>query len=59
MARRVVHDDVDVEIGGYMFLDGVEEAAEFLRPVRGMHVPMMVPAFTSRAAKSEVVPCRL
>jgi hypothetical protein len=25
MARRVVHDDVDVEIGGYMFLDGVEE----------------------------------
>src|SRR4029077_362900 len=33
MARRAVDDDVDVEIGGYMVLDGVEEAAEFLRPV--------------------------
>src|SRR5512144_1444354 len=26
---------------------------------RGMHVLMMVPAFTSRAANNEVVPCRL
>ena len=26
---------------------------------RGMHVPMVVPAFTSRAANNEVVPCRL
>src|SRR5258707_15298976 len=59
MARRVVHDDVDVEIGGHMLFDGVEEAAEFLRPWRAMHLPMMVPAFTSRAANSEVVPCRL
>jgi hypothetical protein len=25
---------------------------------RAMHLPMMVPAFTSSAAKSEVVPCR-
>src|ERR1700681_1990387 len=25
---------------------------------RAMHLPMMVPAFTSRAANSEVVPCR-
>src|SRR5205823_13435450 len=33
MARRVVHDDVNVEFGGDMFLYGVEEAAEFLRPV--------------------------
>jgi hypothetical protein len=33
MARRIVHDDVNVEIGGDMLFDGVEEAAEFLRPV--------------------------
>src|SRR5258707_11746118 len=59
MARRVVHDDVDVGIGGYMFLEGVEEAAEFCARWRGMHAPMMVPALTSRAANSEVVPCRL
>src|SRR5437899_2776095 len=26
---------------------------------RAMHLPMMVPAFTSRAANSEVVPCLL
>ena len=26
---------------------------------RGMHLPMIVPAFTSSAANSEVVPCRL
>jgi len=58
MARRIVHDDVNVEIGGDMLFNGVEEAAEFLRPWRGMPLPMMVPAFTSRAAKSEVVPCR-
>src|SRR5712671_5694321 len=33
MARGIVHDDVNVEIGGHMLFDGVEEAAEFLRPV--------------------------
>ena len=33
MARRIVHDDMDVEIGGEMLFNGVEEAAEFLRPV--------------------------
>src|ERR1700720_4212346 len=33
MARGIVHDDVNVEIGGDMLFDGVEEAAEFLRPV--------------------------
>src|ERR1700736_3987238 len=33
MARRIVHDDVNVEIGGDMLFDGVEEAAEFLRPM--------------------------
>jgi hypothetical protein len=33
MARRVVDDDVDVEIGGYLLLDGIQEAAEFLRPM--------------------------
>src|SRR6266850_4099852 len=45
MARGIVHDDVNVEIGGDMLFDGVEEAAEFLRPWRAMHLPMMVPAF--------------
>src|SRR6266478_825489 len=29
----LVHDDVNVEIGGDMLFDGVEEAAEFLCPV--------------------------
>jgi hypothetical protein len=33
MARRIVHDDVNVELGGDMLFNGVEEAAEFLRPV--------------------------
>src|SRR5271166_4924502 len=33
ISRRIVHDDVSVEIGGDMVFDGVEEAAEFLRPV--------------------------
>src|SRR5437660_10672259 len=33
MARGIVHDDVNVEISGHMLFDGVEEAAEFLRPV--------------------------
>src|ERR1700746_1511779 len=33
MARGIVHDDVNVEIGGDMLFDGVKEAAEFLRPV--------------------------
>ena len=33
MARRIVHDDVDVEIGRDMLFDGVEEATEFLRPM--------------------------
>jgi hypothetical protein len=33
MARRIVHDDVNVEIGRDMLFDGVEEAAELLRPV--------------------------
>jgi hypothetical protein len=33
MARRIVHDDVNVEIGGDMLFNGVKEAAEFPRPV--------------------------
>src|SRR6266436_1882319 len=33
VARGIVHDDVNVEIGGDMLFDGVEEAAEFLGPV--------------------------
>src|SRR6478672_7457777 len=33
MARGIIHDDVNVEIGGDMPFDGVEEAAEFLCPV--------------------------
>ena len=33
MARGIVHDDVNVEIVRDMLFEGVEEAAEFLRPV--------------------------
>ena len=28
VARRVVHDDVDVEVGGHVSLDLIEESAE-------------------------------
>ena len=33
MARRIVHDDVNVEVSWHTLLDGVEEPAELLRPV--------------------------
>src|SRR6476660_6368367 len=33
MARRIVHDDVSVEVSWHTLLDGVEEPAELLRPV--------------------------
>lgn len=48
-----------VETGGHIALDLVRESAELLRACRSMHLPTTVPIFTSRAAKSEVVPCRL
>jgi hypothetical protein len=32
MARRVVHDDVNVEVSWHVLLDGIEEPAELLRP---------------------------
>ena len=59
MARGIVHDDVNIEIGGDMLFDGVEEAAEFLRPVArhafaddgsGLHV---------EGGKERGLPCRL
>ena len=53
VARRIVHDDVNVETRRRY------RSAEFLPRWRGMHLPMMVPAFTSRAANSEGEPCRL
>ena len=33
VARRVVHDDVNVEVSWHILFDGVEEPAELLRPV--------------------------
>ena len=59
MARRIVHDDVNVEVSWHTLLDGVEEPAESCARCRDMHLPITVPAFTSNAANSEVVPCRL
>ena len=59
VARGIVHDDVDVEIGRHVVLDPSRNRRNSSARWRGMHVPMMVPAFTSRAANKRVVPWRL
>jgi len=51
---------LNVKIGGDMLFDGVEKAAEFLRPGGApMHLPMMVSSTHVRGAKSRVVPVPL
>jgi len=40
-------------------LNAVEELAKLNRAMPRWQWPMTVPAFTSSAAKSEVVPCRM
>ena len=57
MARRIVHDDVDIEVGRNVPLDLVEETAEFPCAVaRHAALPTIVPAFASRAANKVVTP---
>jgi len=55
----VVEDQMDVEGRRHGRLDGVEELAEFHGPVPLVNSPMTLPVATFRAAKSEVVPCRV
>ncbi len=56
MARRIVHDDVDVEVGWNVPLDLVEDLRNSRARWRGMHFPTIVSAFTSRAANKVVTP---
>src|SRR5689334_10428221 len=54
MGRRIVHDDVNVEVSWHTLLDGAEEPAELLARCRDMYLPIMVPAFTSYAARLDL-----
>jgi hypothetical protein len=54
----VVGDEVDVEVGGDVAVDGVEELAKLRGSVTAVALPKTLPVATSRAAKSDVVPCR-
>jgi hypothetical protein len=55
----VVHDDVKVEVGGQLSSTSSRNLRNSLARGGGMHWPMTVPAFTSSAANSDVVPFRL
>jgi len=55
----IVDDEVNVEVGRHVALDRVEEAAELPGAVAREHWPMTFPTFTSSAANSASVPCRL
>ena len=55
----VVEDQVQVEPGRGLLIDQAEEADELAARWRSVHWLITVPAFTSRAANSVVVPWRL
>ena len=59
MAGSVLHDDVDVEIGGDVLFDPVEEASGLLGEMAWHALADDGAGPTSSAANSEVVPCRL
>ncbi len=59
VGRVIVHDQVNVEIGGHIGFDPIEEAAESVARWRGEHSPMTRPVATSSAANKLVVPWRL
>ena len=60
VARRGVHDDVDIEVGGHWrSLPRRGRRGTRVPRCRLMQLPMTVPAATSRAANSVVVPERL
>src|SRR5262249_8423266 len=54
----VIEHDVDLQVGRDFLLDPVQKALELGRAVAPMSLADHLPVAMSRAAKSEVVPCR-
>jgi hypothetical protein len=58
MRAIVVQDQMHVQAGLDVGLDRVEELSELTRSMPLVEGANDAPVFTSKAAKSEVVPCR-
>lgn len=59
VSGRVVHDDMNVEIGRYVFLDLVQERLEFGRPVTRHALSDESADLHVECRNNDVVPCRL
>ena len=59
VGRVVVQNQVDLQAGGDLGVDDLEELEELAMAVSGQTLPMTVPVNTSSAANSVVVPFRL